>query len=516
MSGRPSPDLSLRLYNTMTGAKAPVRPRTPGHVGMYVCGVTVYDLCHIGHARSAIVFDVLRRYLESRGLIVTYVRNFTDIDDKIIARAARDGIGWREVAERFIAEYERDMDALGVRRATVEPKATDHIPDMLALIAGLVDKGMAYAEGGDVYFHVAGFPAYGRLSRRRLDQLQAGARVEREATILRHARVDEKKRDPLDFALWKASKPGEPTWESPWGPGRPGWHIECSAMAMAHLGRTIDLHGGGQDLTFPHHENEIAQSEGYTGVEFARCWVHNGFVTINAEKMSKSLGNFFTIREILEKSPWDRAVTAEALRYLLLGTHYRSPIDFSDEALRGAKAALDGFYDLLGRLREPEGKSERGEGNPIARAVLEGFDGQFAAAMDDDLNTAQALGVFHHARAEFNRALGKGVSADTAREAEAALIHHGRILGLDFHAPRHVTVALTGVEGTGVVGTITPRHTVEKGTTLSDAEVAGLVDARNAARARKAWAEADAIRQQLADAGVVIEDRPDGTTRVKR
>ncbi len=505
MSGRPSPDLSLRLYNTMTGVKAPFRPRTPGHVGMYVCGVTVYDLCHIGHARSAIVFDVLRRYLESRGLIVTYVRNFTDIDDKIIARAARDGIGWREVAERFIEEYERDMDALGVHRATVEPKATDHIPDMLALIAGLVDKGMAYAEGGDVYFRVAGFPAYGRLSRRRLDQLQAGARVE----------VDEKKRDPLDFALWKASKPGEPTWESPWGPGRPGWHIECSAMAMAHLGRTIDLHGGGQDLTFPHHENEIAQSEGYTGVEFARCWVHNGFVTINEEKMSKSLGNFFTIREILEKSPWDRAVTAEALRYLLLGTHYRSPIDFSDEALRGAKAALDGFYDLLGRLREPEGKSERGEGNPIARAVLERFDEEFAAAMDDDLNTAQALGVFHHARAEFNRALGKGVSADTAREAEAALIHHGRILGLDFHATRRgqihtgegrLVASRATIEGTGTV----------VGGAMSDAEVARLVDARNAARARKAWAEADAIRKQLADAGVIIEDRPDGTTRVKR
>jgi cysteinyl-tRNA synthetase len=505
MSGRPSPDLSLRLYNTMTGAKAPVRPRTPGHVGMYVCGVTVYDLCHIGHARSAIVFDVLRRYLESKGLIVTYVRNFTDIDDKIIARAARDGIGWREVAERFIAEYERDMDALGVRRATVEPKATDHIPDMLAIIKGLVDKGMAYAEGGDVYFDVAGFPAYGRLSRRRLDQLQAGARVD----------VDEKKRDPLDFALWKASKPGEPAWDSPWGPGRPGWHIECSAMAMAHLGRTIDLHGGGQDLTFPHHENEIAQSEGYTGVEFARCWVHNGFVTINEEKMSKSLGNFFTIREILEKSTWDRAVTAEALRYLLLGTHYRSPIDFSDEALRGAKAALDGFYDLLGRLREPEGKSERGAGNPIARAVLERFDGQFAAAMDDDLNTAQALGVFHHARAEFNRALGKGISADTAREAEAALIHHGRILGLDFHATRRgqihtgegrLVASRATIEGTGTV----------VGGAMSDAEVARLVDARNAARACKAWAEADAIRKQLADAGVILEDRPDGTTRVKR
>jgi cysteinyl-tRNA synthetase len=493
----------------MTGAKAPVRPRTPRHVGIYVCGVTVYDLCHIGHARSAIVFDVLRRYLESRGLIVTYVRNFTDIDDKIIARAARDGIGWQEVAQRYIAEYYRDMDALGVHRATVEPKATDHIPDMLALIGRLIERGLAYVEGGDVYFRVARFPRYGRLSGRRLDQLRAGARVE----------VDERKHDPLDFALWKSSKPGEPAWESPWGPGRPGWHIECSAMAMAHLGETIDLHGGGQDLTFPHHENEIAQSEGATDVEFARCWMHNGFVTINEEKMSKSLGNFFTIREILEKGRsiwgWPEAVAAEALRYLLLGTHYRSPIDFSDEALRGARAALEGFSGLLRRLREPEGKSARGEGNPIARAVLERFDGQFAAAMDDDLNTAQALGVFHHARAEFNRALGMGLSEGTAREAEDTLIHHGRILGLDFHAWPHVTVALTGVEGTGAVGTITPSHTVEKGT-LSDAEVARLVDARNAARARKAWAEADAIRRQLADAGVVIEDRPDGTTRVKR
>ncbi|MBI3608495.1 MAG: cysteine--tRNA ligase [Nitrospirae bacterium] len=496
--------MSLKLYNTMTGTKAPFRPRTPGHVGMYVCGVTVYDLCHIGHARSAIVFDVLRRYLEAKGLAVIYVRNFTDIDDKIIARAARDGIGWRDVAERFIVEYHRDMDALGVLRATVEPKATDHIPDMLALIAGLVEKGMAYAEGGDVYYRVAGFPRYGRLSGRRLDQLQAGARVE----------VDEKKHDPLDFALWKTSKPGEPTWDSLWGPGRPGWHIECSAMAMAHLGQTIDLHGGGQDLTFPHHENEIAQSEGYTGMEFSRCWMHNGFVTINEEKMSKSLGNFFTIREILDKSPWDRVVTAEALRYFLLGTHYRGPIDFSDEALRGAKAALDGFYDLLGRLREPEGKSEHGGGNEIARAAIEELERQFAAAMDDDLNTAQALGALHHARAEFNRALGKVVSTGMAQQAEAALTRHGQILGLEFHATRrgqiHEAAAHLGARTTlEAIGTVV-------GGTMLDGDVARLVEARNAARARKDWAGADVIRKQLADAGVILEDRPDGTTRIKR
>jgi cysteinyl-tRNA synthetase len=493
----------LRLYNTLTGAKTPLRLRVPRHLGMYVCGVTVYDLCHIGHARSAIVFDVLRRYLESRGLIVTYVRNFTDIDDKIIARAQRDGIGWREVAERYIAEFYRDMDALGVRRATVEPKATDHIADMLAIIQGLVEKDRAYVQGGDVFFRVTSFPTYGKLSRRRLDQLRVGARVE----------VDERKHDPLDFALWKASKPGEPAWDSPWGPGRPGWHIECSAMAMAHLGQTIDLHGGGQDLTFPHHENEIAQSEGFTGVEFARCWMHNGFVTINEEKMSKSLGNFFTIREILDKSPWERPVTAEALRYLLLGTHYRSPIDFSDEALRGAKAGLDGFYDLLGRLQEHEGKTDRGEGNEIARPVLDTIEDDFNAAMDDDLNTAQAIGVLHHARTELNRALGRGMGEPLARQADETLRRLGRVLGLDFQATRRGESRTPGTAELALKG-YAPSTSVSE--MISDAEVARLVEARNAARACRDWAAADVIRKQLADAGVTIEDRPDGTTRIKR
>jgi cysteinyl-tRNA synthetase len=504
MTQAPRPDLALRLHNTMTGAKALFRTRVPRHAGMYVCGVTVYDLCHIGHARSAIVFDVLRRYLESRGVIVTYVRNFTDIDDKIIARAHRDGMGWREVADRYIAEYYRDMDALGVRRATVEPKATDHIADMLAIIKGLVEKRNAYVEGGDVFFRVASFPTYGRLSRRRLDQLRVGARVD----------VDERKHDPLDFALWKASKPGEPAWDSPWGPGRPGWHIECSAMAMAHLGQTIDLHGGGQDLTFPHHENEIAQSEGFTGVEFAHCWMHNGFVTINEEKMSKSLGNFFTIREILDKSPWERPVTAEALRYLLLGTHYRSPIDFSDEGLRGAKAGVDTFYDLLGRLREAEGKSDRGEGNEIARPVLDTIDEDFDAAMDDDLNTAQAIGALHHARTEFNRALGRGMSVSIARKAEETLRRLGQVLGLEFQATRRGQIH--AAEGRSAGSSTTMGISSAIVGTMSDTEIATLVDARNAARTRRDWAAADAIRKQLADAGVTIEDRPDGTTRIKR
>ncbi len=504
MSPSPRPELALRLYNTLSGSKTPLRPRVPRHLGMYVCGVTVYDLCHIGHARSAIVFDVLRRYLESRGLIVTYVRNFTDIDDKIIARAQRDGIGWREVAERYIAEFYRDMDALGVRRATVEPKATDHIADMLAIITGLVEKDLAYVQGGDVFFRVTSFPTYGKLSRRRLDQLRVGARVE----------VDERKHDPLDFALWKASKPGEPAWDSPWGPGRPGWHIECSAMAMAHLGQTIDLHGGGQDLTFPHHENEIAQSEGFTGVEFSHCWMHNGFVTINEEKMSKSLGNFFTIREILDKSPWERPVTAEALRYLLLGTHYRSPIDFSDEALRGAKAGLDGFYDLLGRLQEHEGKSDRGEGNEIARPVLDTIEDDFNTAMDDDLNTAQAIGVLHQARTDLNRALGRGMSLHLAERAEQALRRLGQVLGLEFQATRRSATSKEPV--TEIVQTADTVSFEVSRSGLSDAEIAKLVDDRNAARARRDWAAADVIRKQLADAGVIIEDRPDGTTRIKR
>jgi cysteinyl-tRNA synthetase len=488
----------------MTGAKTPFRTRVPRHAGIYVCGVTVYDLCHIGHARSAIVFDVLRRYLESRGVIVTYVRNFTDIDDKIIARAHRDGTGWREVADRYIAEYYRDMDALGVRRATVEPKATEHIADMLAIINGLVEKDKAYVEGGDVFFRVTSFPTYGRLSRRRLDQLRVGARVE----------VDERKRDPLDFALWKASKPGEPSWDSPWGPGRPGWHIECSAMAMAHLGQTIDLHGGGQDLTFPHHENEIAQSEAFTGVEFARCWMHNGFVTINEEKMSKSLGNFFTIREILDKSPWEQPVTAEALRYLLLGTHYRSPIDFSDEGLRGAKAGVDTFYDLLGRLREGEGKSDRGQGNEIARPVLDRIEDEFNAAMDDDLNTAQAIGALHHARTELNRALGRGMSESMARKADEILRRLGQVLGLEFQATRRGQIHAAEGRSAGTSTTIGISSAIVG--TMSDTEIATLVEARNAARARRDWAAADAIRKQLAAAGVTIEDRPDGTTRIKR
>ncbi|MGH7250710.1 MAG: cysteine--tRNA ligase, partial [Nitrospiraceae bacterium] len=341
----------LKIYNTLTGRKEAFQPLVPKSVRMYVCGVTVYDECHLGHARSALVFEIIRRYLTSCKFKVRFVKNFTDVDDKIINRAKELGIPWQAVTARYIKAYYRDMKRLGIRKATVEPKATTHMADIIGLVRTLLREGVAYRVDGDVYFQVEKFPAYGALSKRKLSDMQAGARVE----------VDERKRHPMDFALWKAAKSGEPAWNSPWGPGRPGWHIECSAMSMKHLGKTFDIHGGGMDLIFPHHENEIAQSRAATGKEFARYWVHNGFVENNKEKMSKSLGNFFTIREIFEK--WNRRwrtkdenkrdrLTAEVLRYFLLSTHYRSPLDFSDVGLQEAKSALDGFYGLFKRLHE--------------------------------------------------------------------------------------------------------------------------------------------------------------------
>jgi cysteinyl-tRNA synthetase len=358
----------MRIYNTQSRQKEPFEALTPEQVRMYVCGITAYDLSHIGHARSALVFDVIRRYLEFKGYRMLFVRNFTDVDDKIIKRAEEEGVSAGELSERYIAEYQKDMGRLGILPATVEPKATEYIPQMIALIERLVARGFAYVVDGDVYFEVRRFPPYGRLSGKNLDELLAGARVE----------VDERKRDPHDFALWKSTKPGEPSWESPWGPGRPGWHIECSAMSMEHLGESFDIHGGGEDLIFPHHDCEIAQphhdceiaqSEAATDKPFVRYWIHNGFVQINQEKMSKSLGNFFTVREIYEKSPYGAPVTAEALRYFLLSTHYRNPLDFSDEALWEAKRALDRFYDLFQRL--DEATVPKGQGDELLPAVLD-------------------------------------------------------------------------------------------------------------------------------------------------
>ncbi len=485
----------LRVHNTLTGSKEPFEPLVPGKVRMYVCGVTVYDYCHIGHARSALVFDVLRRYLEYSGFVVEFAKNFTDVDDKIIKRANEQGVSCEHVTTTYINAYYEDMDKLGVRRATLEPRATEHIADIVRLVDTLLAKGMAYRVDGDVYFQVDRYPVYGRLSKRNVDDLQAGARVD----------VDERKRHPMDFALWKGSKPGEPSWDSPWGPGRPGWHIECSAMAMRHLGETFDIHGGGMDLIFPHHENEIAQSCGATGKEFARYWVHNGFVQINQEKMSKSLGNFFTIREIFQKSEWSDTVTGEMLRYFLLSTHYRSPLDFSDQSLNEAKNALNGFYDLFERLNESApahgaADQQMQESTMRARAA-------FVAAMDDDLNTPNAVAALQTLRGEANKALEVGLSGEMRRVVRQEFRALGIVLGLlQTDTWRFKSQRQQPSSGGAEAST----------DTLSDEDIADKLAARLAAKRSKNYQLADQLRAELASHGITIEDRPDGTSRWKR
>lgn len=488
----------LRLYNTLAGRKEVFEPLVHGIARMYVCGVTVYDYCHVGHARSALVFDVLRRYLEYTGLSVEFVKNFTDVDDKIIKRANEQGVSSDAITATYIAAYYEDMERLGIRRAWREPKATEHIADIIALVETLVAKGLAYRVNGDVYFSVERYPDYGRLSKRKLADLQAGARVE----------VDERKRHPMDFALWKSSKSGEPWWESPWGPGRPGWHIECSAMSMKHLGETFDIHGGGMDLIFPHHENEMAQSSGSTGKEFARYWVHNGFVQINQEKMSKSLGNFFTIREIFEKSEWPEEVTGEMLRYFLLATHYRSPLDFSDQSLAEAKNALDGFYDLLNRLDETDVKKEP-SGAPLRELVMQARL-NFTHAMDDDLNSPVALAEIQKLRNEVNKLVTDGLSVEDRRAVRQEFKRLGEVLGLfqldrwQFNPSRTISA--------GERATVTGVSSMS----LDEVEIQKQIDERNDARRRKDFKKADEIRQCLASQGITIEDRPDGTSRWKR
>ncbi|MEX5213796.1 MAG: cysteine--tRNA ligase [Nitrospiraceae bacterium] len=488
----------LKLSNTLSGRKDAFQSLVPGVVRMYVCGVTVYDYCHLGHARSALVFDVLRRYLEYSGLSVEFVKNFTDVDDKIIQRANEQGMSCDAVTAKYIAAYYEDMGRLGVRRASKEPRATEHMADIIALIEALMAKGLAYQVNGDVYFSVERYPDYGRLSKRKLAEMQAGARVE----------VDERKRHPMDFALWKSSKPGEPRWQSPWGQGRPGWHIECSAMSMKHLGVTFDIHGGGMDLIFPHHENEMAQSSGSTGKDFARYWVHNGFVQINQEKMSKSLGNFFTIREIFEKSDWPEEVTGEMLRYFLLATHYRSPLDFSDQSLTEAKTALNGFYDLFYRLGEAD--TMKGHSDTSLRAVLEQTRLGFSHAMDDDLNTPAALAEMQKLRNEANKLIAEGLSVEGRQAVRQEFARLGDVLGLfqlnrwQFNPPFKVSAD----ENLTVTG--------DSSVVLIDHEIQKQIDERNEARRRRDFKKADEIRQRLASQGITIEDRPDGTSRWKR
>jgi cysteinyl-tRNA synthetase len=491
----------LKIFNTLTGCKDLFEPLVPGRVRMYVCGVTVYDDCHLGHARSAVVFDVIRRYLEHRGLTVTFVKNFTDVDDKIINRANQLGIPWQDVTTRYIEAYSRDMGRLGVLKATEEPRATEHMDDIVGLVRTLIEKGVAYQVAGDVYFQVSKYPGYGRLSKRKLDEMQAGARVE----------VDERKRSPMDFALWKGAKPGEPAWGSPWGPGRPGWHIECSAMSMKHLGETFDIHGGGADLIFPHHENEIAQSCSATGKEFARYWVHNGFVQINQEKMSKSLGNFFTIREIFEKSEWPGEITGEILRYFLLTNHYRSPLDFSDQGLREAKYALDGFYDLFSRLKETA-KTE-GPVNEKLTAIIERTRLAFGQAMDDDFNTPVAIAELQRLRSDVNKLLDQGFSTEARQIARKEFRSLGNNLGLfqlDKWQFRPLVVPVGQVTETDTALPITVKSV------LTDSEIEKMLRERNDARSRKDFKRADEIRQFLKSNDIILEDRPDGTTRWKR
>ena len=460
----------LSIYNSMSGRKESFAPITPGKVRMYVCGITVYDYLHLGHARMMIVFDMVVRYMRSVGLEVEYVRNITDIDDKIIERANEQGVEIGELTAKFIQEMHRDADALGVLRPDHEPRATDHLDAIVAMIAELERRGLAYrGDNGDVYYAVARFADYGKLSRKNLADLRAGSRIN----------VAESKRDPLDFVLWKAAKPDEPQWESPWGPGRPGWHIECSAMSTEMLGNTFDIHGGGMDLKFPHHENEIAQSCGATGADFARLWMHNGFVRVDEEKMSKSLGNFFTVRDILTR------FQPEEVRFLMLGSHYRKPLNYSEQELISAGAALDGYYTALARVEPGELPRE------------EDFTARFRECMDDDFNSPGALAVLADLRRELSRVLDAG---DNARGAAlAALLRQlGGVLGILQDNP------------TGWLRR-PKRATSQAQDALDDAAIDALIEQREQARAARNWAEADRIRDELKSAGIALEDGAGGT-----
>ncbi|SDS25460.1 cysteinyl-tRNA synthetase [Halopseudomonas xinjiangensis] len=456
--------MTLSIYNTLSKNKETLKPLVGNQVRMYVCGMTVYDFCHIGHARVMVAFDVIARWFRYRGYDLTYVRNITDIDDKIIRRANENGETFQQLTGRMIAAMHEDETRLNVLRPDQEPRASDHVAGMHSMIQTLIDKGYAYAPGnGDVYYRVGKFEGYGKLSRRRIEDLKIGARID----------VDEAKEDPLDFVLWKAAKPGEPSWESPWGAGRPGWHIECSVMSTCCLGDTFDIHGGGPDLVFPHHENEIAQSEAATGKPYAAAWMHAGAVRVDGEKMSKSLGNFFTIREVLEK------YHPEVVRYLLVSSHYRSAINYSEDNLREAKGALERFYLAL-------------KGLAVAPAAGgESFAERFAAAMDDDFNTPEACAVLFEMVREINRL--KDSDADAAAALAGRMRELSETLGiLQLEADAFLQ---SGAEGK-----------------VDAAQVEALIQARLTARTEKNWAESDRIRDELTAMGVVLEDGKGGTT----
>lgn len=474
----------MKVFNTLSGQKVEFLPKG-NEVKMYVCGITPYDDAHLGHAMSYIFFDVIRRYLQFRGYKVKYVQNVTDIDDKIINRAKTLGISPRELAEKFTARYLEDMDALNASRADIYPRATEEIPKMIEIIQGLIDKGYAYPAGGSVYFRVRNFPDYGKLSHRTLESMTAGMRVE----------AGEEKEHPVDFVLWKASKPGEPMWDSPWGPGRPGWHIECSAMSLKYLGETPDIHGGGQDLIFPHHENEIAQSESFTGKKpFVRYWLHNGMVQIGEEKMSKSLGNLITIKQALEK------YRADAIRIFVLSSHYRSPLTYSEEALEAAERGAE-------RLRQTANSPL--SGRKAGKIDTEPYRHRFTEAMDDDFNTAQALATLFDLAREMNRAYEAGYASETAR---TLLLELGDILGLSFQRAwaSPLDPALFKQLSRSLYQELKRPVPADE---EKDAEtiIQNLIQLRQELRATKHWAQADMIRAKLEEAGIVLEDTPEGT-----
>lgn len=458
----------MRIYNTMTRQKEELVPMTPGELKIYACGPTVYNYIHIGNARPICVFDVLRRYLEYRGMKVTYVQNFTDIDDKIINKANEENSDYLTVSRRYMEEYKKDAAGLNVRPATIHPLATENIDEIIDIISRLVEKGYAYAVDGDVYFRTNKFSEYGKLSHQPLEELQAGARIS----------IGEIKEDAMDFAVWKAAKPGEPYWESPWGHGRPGWHIECSAMVRRYLGETIDLHCGGQDLIFPHHENEIAQSECCNGVPFARYWMHNGYINVDNKKMSKSLGNFFTVRDVAEKYGY------EPIRYLMVASHYRMPINYSVDIIEQCKAALERLYNCRDNLRfllENAAEGQR-EGENEAFESMTKYRDQFIEAMDDDLNTADGLAALFGLAREINSSVNGESSKELCQKA------------LDLY-----------MELAGVLGLLY----VEKDNSL-DEEIEALIAKRTEARKNRDWATADAIRDELKARHVVLEDTPQG------
>ncbi len=459
----------MKVYNTLTRKKEELVPITPGEIKMYACGPTVYNYIHIGNARPLCIFDILRRYLEYRGYKVKFVQNFTDIDDKIIRRANEEHVDFSEISERYIKEFWTDADGLNVRHATINPKATENIDAIIQIISTLIEKGYAYEAQGDVYFSTEKFKDYGKLSHQPLEDLEAGARI----------MVGEVKREPMDFAVWKAAKPGEPAWDSPWGKGRPGWHIECSAMNWRYLGDTIDIHCGGQDLIFPHHENEIAQSECFTGKPFAHYWMHNGYINVDNVKMSKSLGNFFTVRDVAEKYGY------EPIRYLLISAQYRSPINYSTDIIEQCIAALNRLYTCRDSL-DFELKNAVDAEHDGDKAIIDGFDKyreQFIAAMDDDLNTADAIASIFE--------LVRDINTNVVGKTPSKALVEGAIAMFD--------------ELTGVLGLVYNRKTE---TLDSDVEV--LIEARTNARKEKNWAEADRIRDQLKEMGIVLEDTAQG------